>query len=263
VTVRPSLSWPTGGHHFAVVTDDGVRLVGRAYGPKETETALVICHGFTGTHRNPSLVDLCRRLSDEFAVFSFDFRGHGESEGISTLGDREVLDVQAVVEEARNRGFRRVVSIGASMGGGAVLRAAALHGGVDAVVSISAPAEYKKPRKLSSKVMSWFIRSRPGRWVLHRQGTRVSTEWNSPQDPRELAAQIGEIPVTVVHGEKDRYLSTREAELIYWSLAGPRTLVILPEFGHAEAGFDAPFADLLARLVRKMLVPVPAPVGAL
>ena len=51
--------------------------------------------------------------------------------GFSTLGDREVLDVDAAVAEARRLGYARVVSMGWSMGGTCVLRHAALVGQLD------------------------------------------------------------------------------------------------------------------------------------
>ena len=69
-------------------------------------------------------------------VIAIDFRGHGRSGGRSTVGDREVLDVDAAARHARHLGYRRVGLIGFSMGGAVVVRHAGLLGGVDAVVSV-------------------------------------------------------------------------------------------------------------------------------
>lgn len=74
-------------------------------------------------------------------VLAFDFSGKGQSDYV---GDGRLdLDVLAAVAQARKQGATKVVVIGASMGGTAVVTAAgAPTSGIDGVVSISAPASY-------------------------------------------------------------------------------------------------------------------------
>src|SRR5437588_5906701 len=111
--------WP-----FRVRTDDGVGLAGTRLGAlgAEPSTALVFCHGFLGWHRKPSLLGFQQELTRSFAVYAFDFRGHGASGGVSTFGSLEFLDVEAVVRLAREQGAAAVCTLGGSMGGIAVLR---------------------------------------------------------------------------------------------------------------------------------------------
>jgi alpha-beta hydrolase superfamily lysophospholipase len=56
------------------------------------------------------------------------------------VGGAEVDDVEAVVRLARKETHAKVVTVGTSMGGIAVLRHAGLIGGVDEVVAISSLA---------------------------------------------------------------------------------------------------------------------------
>ena len=56
-------------------------------------------------------------------MVTFDFRGHGRSGGLSTLGDREINDLDVAVAYARELGYQRVAAVGFSMGGSIVLRA--------------------------------------------------------------------------------------------------------------------------------------------
>ncbi|AWK09890.1 alpha/beta hydrolase [Streptomyces spongiicola] len=91
-------------------------------------TAIVVAHGFTGSVDRPAVRRAARVLSRSAAVVTFSFRGHGRSGGLSTVGDREVLDLAAAVAWARSLGYRRVVTAGFSMGGSVVLRHAALYG---------------------------------------------------------------------------------------------------------------------------------------
>jgi len=121
---------------------DGTRLVGHRFGGERpgARTAVVLAHQSNG--------DLCewvpyaRRLasSGTFA-FPFDLRGHGLSNGAQRYG-RLGLDVAAAVRTVRRLGARRVVVVGASLGGIAgVVGAASTRPRVDGLVAVSAPAE--------------------------------------------------------------------------------------------------------------------------
>ncbi|MFE3492796.1 alpha/beta hydrolase [Streptomyces sp. NPDC059175] len=136
----------TPGHRSAILrTSDGVTIEARhdpctrgAAGgvPGGTDagpgrTAIVVAHGFTGAVDKPSVRRAARVFAAHAGVVTFSFRGHGRSGGRSTVGDREVLDLAAAVAWARSLGYRRVVTVGFSMGGSVVLRHAALYGGGD------------------------------------------------------------------------------------------------------------------------------------
>jgi len=74
-------------------------------------------------------------------VLAFDFSGKGDSDYV---GDGRLdLDVLAAVNQARKQGATKVVVMGASMGGTAVVTAAGTPtSGINGVVSISAPGSY-------------------------------------------------------------------------------------------------------------------------
>src|SRR5437588_11948797 len=127
-----SRSYRLRAERFEVTTEDGVRLAGDRLG--NADVALVFCHGFLGWHRKPRLVRFQEELARRFTVYAFDFRGHGRSGGRSSFGVDEVRDIEAVVRLARKQGKERVVTFGGSMGGIAVIRHAALLGGIDGVV---------------------------------------------------------------------------------------------------------------------------------
>jgi fermentation-respiration switch protein FrsA (DUF1100 family) len=66
--------------------------------------------------------------------------------------------------------------------------------------------------------------------------------------PADLAA-IAPVPVAIVHGRRDHYVPLADAHALYEQLAEPRRLVVLPNFGHGEAGFDSAFRVQLVQLV--------------
>lgn len=238
-----------------VTTTDGVALSVLRYGSDDTDTdtAVVFAHGFTGSQRNRKVVDLAERLADGgLTVYTLDFRGHGASDGHSTLGDREVHDLEAVVAVARERA-PRVVAVGASMGGFVTLRYAGLGGAVDGVVSISSPAVGHQPALPRARLLRRFVATPTGRWLLVRYGTRVGELQPGIATPLELAPQISPVPVVIVHGGRDRYVPMGDAHAIFDALEEPKTLVTLPYFGHGEAGFDLEFAVLLRDLINQLV----------
>src|SRR5581483_6356450 len=135
VSATPERVRTADGEQIAVVHLPGPANADRPIG-------VVLAHGFTGSIARPQLRRVADTLAAYAGVVAFDFRGHGASTGRSTLGDKEVLDLDAVVGYARELGYARVVTCGWSMGGSVVLRHAALVGGIDAVVSVSAVSRW-------------------------------------------------------------------------------------------------------------------------
>ena len=237
-----------------VETEDGVPLALRVEGPPEATVGLILAHGFSMSSADRRLAALAEGLSASgHTVYSFDFRGHGRSGGVSTLGELELLDLDAVVQLARRRGHEKVVVVGASMGGFVSLRHAALLGGEDAVVAVSTPATWGVSSRLRAQALLMAVRNRVGRRILSARGTRVVESLDAPPlSPAQLADRIT-IPVAVVHGGRDPYVPADDAALVYQLLSGPKRLVILPEFGHAEAAYSPELAVLIGSLVEELL----------
>src|SRR5690606_37255052 len=97
------------------------------------------------------------RLADRGAVVTFDFRGHGTSGGLSTVGDQEVHDLAAAVEWARELGHRHVATLGFSMGAAVAVRHAALYGGVGAVAAVSGPSRWYYRGTIPMRRAHWVI----------------------------------------------------------------------------------------------------------
>ena len=211
--------------------------------------AMVFCHGFLGWHRKARLVRFQEELARMFTVYAFDLRGHGGSSGLSALGALEHLDVDAVVQKARADGFEGVVTLGASMGGIAVIRQAALLHGVDAVVSVSAPALWDGHDSVSVRRIRWLTGTRSGRRLLQTSGVRVSPRWRCAHAPADLVGRIAPTPIVIVHGRDDHFFDEEQAWLLYRRASEPKRLLLASRFGHAEDGFSPAFARRVAAAV--------------
>ena len=236
---------------FEVVTGDGVRLRGDRLG--EGEIALIFCHGFMGWRRKARLVLFEESLARSFTVYAFDLRGHGESGGLSAFGAMEHLDVNAVVRLAREDGAVKVVTLGGSMGGIAVLRHAALLGGVDAVVAVSAPAVWDGHDSDAVRRLAWVTASRFGRSFLRVAGVRVTEAFDRVEAPADLIGKIAPTPVAILHGRDDHFFDEEQAWLLYRRAGAPKRLLLAGRFGHAEDGYTPAFSDEIARIIGEMV----------
>jgi len=240
---------------FELTAADGVALrarhwphraaAGDAPAPEvsDPDLAIVVAHGFTGGMERPKVQAVIERLPPFAGVYVFDFRGHGKSGGMSTVGDDEVLDLDAVVAAARRDGYRRVVTLGFSMGGAVAIRQAALqgirtHAPVDAVATVSAVSRWYRTETPPMRRLHWAIQTRAGREFARRAlGTRIATEgWSpAPAPPDAVVGRIAPVPLLLVHGDRDPYLTIDNAEDLLAAAHEPVTLWRWPGFGHAES----------------------------
>ncbi len=235
-----------------LVTDDGVPI-DAIHLPGTGDLAIVVAHGFTLSWQRPNVWRIANRFHHQGAgVLTFDFRGHGRSGGLSTLGDREIKDLDVVVAWARQLGYQRVVAVGFSMGASIALRHAGLVGGTDAVVSVSGPGRWYYRDTEPMRRVHFAVEHRIGRLVTRQWlKTRISPEgWKLvPVPPAEAAAQIAPVPVLIVHGDKDHYFPPEHARQLYMAAREPKELWLVPGMGHAEAACNQALVDRIGRWV--------------
>ncbi|WP_298323639.1 alpha/beta fold hydrolase [Haloactinopolyspora sp.] len=231
------------GQRRRLLAADGTVLQGEHFpgADPDDDLAVVVAHGFTQNSRSPKMRLIAGWLSQSAGVVLIDLRGHGRSRGHSTLGWREVLDVDAAIDWAHALGYRRVATVGFSLGSAVVVRHAALHRGVHAVVAVSVPGEWHYRGTAAMRTLHRLILTRVGRTVLRlTRRTRVSPAgWAAdPIDARAAAAEV-DVPLLVVHGDEDDYFPLHHAWHVH-SAAGDATLWLERGFGHAEAGATEP-----------------------
>ena len=220
-----------------IVTDDGVPI-DAAHLPGDLDLGIVLAHGFTQNWQRPGVWKVATRLNNFGGVVTFDFRGHGRSGGVSTVGDKEIKDVDVAVGYARELGYRRVATIGFSMGGSIVLRHGGLIGAVDAVVAVSSPGRWYYRGTRPMRLVHLAVENRTGRMFTKAiLKTRISNgKWDPvPLPPDDAAALISPIPLLIVHGDKDEFFPVDHARQIYDAAGDPKEIWLIPGFGHAES----------------------------
>jgi pimeloyl-ACP methyl ester carboxylesterase len=240
-----------------LVTEDGVPI-DAVHVAGDSQLAFVVAHGFTLHWSQNAVWQVARRLNRYGGVVAFDFRGHGRSGGESTLGDKEIKDLDVAIRYARELGYQRIVTVGFSMGASVALRHAGLLGGVDAVISVSGPGRWYYRGTQAMRMVHWAVENRLGRLVakafLH---TRITNgRWDPvPVPPADAAARIAPTPVLIVHGDKDQFFPVDHAEQLFEAAHQPKELWIVPGYGHAETAAPRELIDRIGRWGQTAAIP--------
>ena len=200
---------------------DGLKLCGILTKPqKETEKCIILCHGITVTKEEGGIfTKLAERLAEnDFAVFRFDFRGHGESEGnsidLTITGEKK--DLEAAVKFMQDSGYKDFGITVASFGGGAVSLFVAEHRNlIKALVLWNAVIDY---HSILQPELPW-PKENFGKEAMKKLETQGYIEIGSRKfkvgkvlfsELKQLEPWKGiqnlEIPILFIHGNKDNYV---------------------------------------------------------
>jgi pimeloyl-ACP methyl ester carboxylesterase len=125
-------------------TSDGFVLSADYY-PSNSDKGLVMLHMMGKTRA--SYRDIAPLLMDDYHVFTFDFRGHGQSDGdFSQMTDREfaglLTDLQAAVDFLNELGVESISLVGGSIGANVALIYAS-ENEVDKLVLLAPGSSYR------------------------------------------------------------------------------------------------------------------------
>jgi alpha-beta hydrolase superfamily lysophospholipase len=107
---------------------------------------VVFCHGAFEFQEN--WFDYAGRMNDKgLSAFTFDFAGHGKSQGLRSLVNLRVwaYNLRDALTALQNRGYGPFALVGWGIGGSAVLLAAAHDRRIDCAVTLSAPVLLQPP----------------------------------------------------------------------------------------------------------------------
>ncbi len=205
----------------------------------------------------------CRPLlAAGYDVFSFDFRGHGESSGEPGYhprqwpSDREVNDMLgaiAYVEDWLERRGRPVELglFGISRGAGAAIMAAQNNPLVKAIItdgafSSDATLEHlmKRWAYIFAKVRFVYENHPPQfwrflRWLLFRE-CKSKLRCTFPSTLKALKRMSGPKPILFIHGERDSYIPVEQSQLLHAVAPGPKSLWIVPGAKHNQPVITRP-----------------------
>jgi len=199
----------------------------------------------------------CRPLlAAGYDVFSFDFRGHGESsiepgyQPRQWPTEREVNDVLgaiAFVEDwLEHQGRPMEIGLfGISRGAGAALIASQNNPAVKAIITDGAFSSdttlehlMKRWAYIFAKVRFVYENHPPQfwrflRWLLFRECKR-KLNCTFPSVLKALKAMRAPKPILFIHGERDSYIPMEQSQLLYDAAPGPKSLWVGPGAKHNQ-----------------------------
>lgn len=205
-------------------SSDKLRVAGWWFAAADPHATVVLAHGIGGSKAD-MLPQTQFLVEAGYDVLAIDLRAHGESEGTyPTGGYREQAEVRAAIDYAARRSPRPIVLLGHSMGGVAVLHAAAHHDpDVVAVVADSAFVTfYDMARRARAKMTDLGLGARIGMAIALAptwSGVVRFVMWcatGADLDPAadDLIPVLPRLkmPVLFVSGDRDDLAPTRNAK---------------------------------------------------
>ena len=257
------------GEPVSFTAYDGLRLSGmliRANPRVPRRGMVVFAHEFCSDMY--SCARYCRPLQEVgYDVFSFDFRGHGQSDNDPDysarqwVSDREIDDMRGAVayvaQWLEQQDLPREIGLfGISRGACAGILAAAENPDIRAIVS---DGGFSTDRTIEHFMKRWAYIFATVRFVYenHHPAFWKFLRWSMMHFARrEFGCRFPSVRKAIqrmtpramlfIHGERDSYLPVEQSRLLYALAAQPKHLWIAPGARHNQAATLHP--DLYARL---------------
>jgi len=244
----------------------GRKLAGRLEAPSgRVRGWALFAHCFTCGKDNLAAVRIARTLAGQgIGVLRFDFAGIGESEGEfhETSFASNVEDIVAACAAMAERGWPVGLLVGHSLGGAAVLAAAASCSTVGAVATINAPFDVAHAlNQFSSDDLDSIDRDGSAEVRLAERPFRVGRELIDSLRSQDQGQRIASLhrPLLVLHAPTDNTVSIDHATKIYTAARHPKSFIALDKADHLLSRTEdaARAATLIAAWADAYVEPAP------
>ena len=221
------------------INQDGVALVGRIELPADQQphNFAIFAHCFTCTKNLSAVRNISRSLTSAgFGVLRFDFTGLGESEGdfADTNFSGNVEDLIAAATYLETNHQAPALLVGHSLGGAAVVFAAAQLDSVKAVATVGAPSNPKHVQHLLRSSLDEIEHS--GKATVNLSGRDFTIKKHFLEDLNSHSmpeiVKTMDKALLVMHSPQDLTVSIKNAEEIYVAAHHPKSFVSLDGADH-------------------------------
>ena len=216
--------------------EQGKALSGLLDIPDENPKAYALfAHCFTCGKSLGVIRNIAKQLTAEgIALLRFDFTGLGQSEGqfAKTTFTTNTADLVAAAQFLEREYAAPAVLIGHSLGGAAVLAAAASIPSATCVATIGAPADPAHIRHLLTGAA--FGDRDVAEVSIGGRTFKIGKQFIKDLEEHDLADRIGKLkrPLLVFHSPVDTIVGIENAERIFMAAKHPKSFVSLGEADH-------------------------------
>lgn len=233
---------------ITLTTADGLHLSGW-YVPGVRPEAIILVHGI---HANrayliPQAFILARA---GYSLLLFDLRGHGRSEGHEvTYGYHEALDVEAAVDFLAARPeVKHIGALGHSLGGAALVRAAAVDPRLEALVVQSSFSSLSRVVDDSFNKFVLLPKWPFAPLVITLAELKTGVSLDQVDSARDLAAMPPR-PVLFIHSTDDGLFPIHHAQQMYDAAREPKEFYFVSGLSHVNpiSGHEAEYTERLLK----------------
>lgn len=259
---------PTHSHRLSFTNASGQRLSALYEAPTSGARANVLfAHCFTCTKQIGTATRISRALAARgFGVLRFDFTGLGSSEGdfANTNFSSNVEDLVCAADHLRAHYSAPAILIGHSLGGTAVLAAAAHIPEASALVTIAAPSDPAHVAGLLAEQLEAIHTQGYAQVEIAGQRFTIKRQFldDLQQHPLEQSLKQLQRALLVFHSPVDEVVDIEHARAIYAAARHPKSFISLDRADHMLSDpRDAQYvAETLAAWARRYIeLPEPVP----
>ncbi|WP_350285399.1 bifunctional alpha/beta hydrolase/OsmC family protein [uncultured Croceitalea sp.] len=219
--------------------NEGQTLVGRLEFPadRNPHNYALFAHCFTCTKNLSAVKNISKALtSNGFAVLRFDFTGLGESDGdfADTNFSGNVSDLVVAADFLKENYKAPSLLIGHSLGGAAVIFAAAEIASVNAIATVGAPSNPKHVKHLFKSGLEEI--NAKGEAVVNLSGRdfKIKKQFVDDLETKSLPETAKSLrkPLLIMHSPQDDTVGIKNAEEIYVAAHHPKSFVSLDGADH-------------------------------
>lgn len=196
------------------------------------QQVVIIAPGFFNSKDSLLIKKLKDDLIDRYDVLIFDFRGHGKSSGLFTWTSKENLDLETVLDYAKNK-YQKIGIISFSFGAAVSIRVLTERNDIASLIAISAPYDCSKIEyhfwnlDLENDIFYNLGAGKTGK------GIRSGPFWLAKKKPIDLVDKL-KCPVLYIHGDKDWVTGYAHSQKLYEKTKVKKKLAIIKNGSHAE-----------------------------
>ena len=224
---------------IAFTNRDGQKLIGRLELPADQHphNYALFAHCFTCNKNLGAVRNISRALTSQgFGVLRFDFTGLGESEGDfeDTNFSGNVEDLVDAANFLESHYMAPSLLVGHSLGGSAVIFAAAELDTVRAVATIGAPSNPKHVQHLFQSSLEEIEATGAAQVRLSGRGFTIKKQFVDDLNKHELPSVAKSLrkPLLIMHSPQDDTVGINNAEEIYHAAHHPKSFVSLDGADH-------------------------------
>lgn len=225
----------------------------------------LFAHCFTCTKSSLAAVRLSKALMAlGYGVMRFDFTGLGQSGGdfADSNFSGSIADLIAAADAMREAGRPPALLIGHSLGGAAVLAAAAHVPEVKAVATIGAPADVQHVTRLFADDLDTLQREGEAEVRIGGRPFRLRRAFIDDLASHDQAERIRALkkPLLILHSPQDQIVSIDNATAIYQAAFHPKSFISLDGADHLLTNRrDSDFAASIIAAWASRYLASPAP----